>query len=535
VVGYYLDEDCRSRIPIQKRHEGGRLLEDAAAGLFDLIVVYTVDRWSRYRRVFYEGLDRLTELGLGFASATQTFETVTPGGRAMLSMLTTFAELDRDMIEEKLTGGREKWARTTFRGEDGTQYNYWTGGRVPWGYRLVEMHHRTTLALSESVLSDCGVSQVEVVRWCYDWAVTERLTCAKIAARLNSRSVPRYSHIQDGERGHLREATTPNYWTEQNVAQLLRRTIYKGEHLFGLQSKKERELIPLRYPAIVSAGLWEAAQEALVARRTWSDRNSKHLYLLRGLIRCGHCGAGFIATARYGGGKEVPGRWHYLCQTKHRMRRVRRERDGITCIAKPIRESVETLVWSDILDFIHHPSAAIEQLRGQMQRQASRGDEIRAEMCSEERSLDEKRLAEKRLVKLYTEDRVSDEQYDERSQEIETEKAAISGRIAVLKQLLAAAQQIESRLETSSEWLERMRGEADQVEEWTWERKRALIELWVNAVIVGPPTSPGEQPTIRVRYLFEDPQNAAANDTRPSTPTSPAATTRASSPSGSRS
>lgn len=517
VAGFYLDEGVSGTVPLIKRREGRRLLQDAAAGAFDSVVTYAVDRWGRTRRVFYDGLDQLTDLGIGFASATQTFETITPPGRAMLGMLTTFAELDREMIESKLTGGRWTWAARTYRAPDGHDYNYWIGGRCPWGYRLVSQDMRSALTLDERPIGDGTYSQVDVVRWIYEWTVYERLTCFAISRRLNARGVPRYSHLNDGERGHLLAPTTKGcYWTEQNVAQLIRRSLYKGEHQFGLQSKRAAPLLTARFPAIVSPSLWQAAVDAMIARRTWADRNSKHLYLLRGKVRCGCCGAGFIGTARYGGKAEQPGVWWYLCQSKHRMLRVRRERDGITCTAKPIRESVEQIVWADIQAFLCHPSEAMEQLRDQLQANANQSAEIEAEITREGETLAERRLGEKRLVRLYRDGRIGDAEYDEAQSELKAEITLLKERLATLEKLLAAEQAVEARMETAAEFLARMQERARAVEDWTWEQRRAMVELWVKEVIVDPPTEGQCAPSLRIRYLFGAPQHTTDADTRAS-------------------
>jgi site-specific DNA recombinase len=504
ITGYYFDNPCRNKVPIHKRKEGQRLLRDAKDGAFDVVLVYMIDRWSRTRRVFYDGLDALTESNVGFASATQTFETYTPGGRAFLNMLTVFAELDRDMIEVKLTDGKTKWTKTTYE-VDGQEYSFWMGGRTPYGYRVVEIQRRSGLVVDDELITERDFSSAQVVRWCYEWAVYERISCAAIARRLNARQAPRCAYLDDGGKGRLRRPTGYNYWTPQNVGQLLHRTIYKGEHTAGLQSRTGRALVPLRYPAIVSAEVWGQAQVALKERRTFSDRNAKHQYLLRGLIKCGCCGYGFVATARYGGGKERPGRWHYLCQSKHDQRRTRKERDGLTCTAKPIRETIETLVWDDICEFLRHPGKALEELRQQMEATLGRSDQIQEEALRERANLDAQRLREKRLVKLYTEGRVSDSLYDEEKQEIMESMATIAERIEALDHLLENEERVSGRLHTAQEFLNRMQERAQAAREWTWEAKRTLVELWVRQVWVDPPQAPGAQPTVRIQYLFSDP------------------------------
>lgn len=108
-----------------------RALREAEAGRFDLLLVYRVDRFSRSVRGLAQILERLDEAGVLFRSATEPFDTSSSSGRMMVQLLGVFAEFERATIVERTIAGMERKAA---RGE-------WTGGSVPFGYRLDAERH----------------------------------------------------------------------------------------------------------------------------------------------------------------------------------------------------------------------------------------------------------------------------------------------------------------------------------------------------------------------------------------------------------
>jgi hypothetical protein len=67
-------------------------LRAARAGLFDTLLVYRVDRFSRSLRDLTGLLDDLADAGVVFRSATEPFDTSTPVGRMLVQMLGVFAD-----------------------------------------------------------------------------------------------------------------------------------------------------------------------------------------------------------------------------------------------------------------------------------------------------------------------------------------------------------------------------------------------------------------------------------------------------------
>ena len=73
----------------------------------DLVLVYKLDRLSRSQKdTLYLIEDVFLKNGVDFASLNESFDTSTPFGRAMIGILSVFAQLEREQIKERTHTGR---------------------------------------------------------------------------------------------------------------------------------------------------------------------------------------------------------------------------------------------------------------------------------------------------------------------------------------------------------------------------------------------------------------------------------------------
>ncbi len=79
------------------------LLADVEPG--DTIVVYKLDRLGRSTAHVAALIADLTDRGISIESVGDGLNTSTPTGRAMLTMLAIFAEMERNFISERTTAG----------------------------------------------------------------------------------------------------------------------------------------------------------------------------------------------------------------------------------------------------------------------------------------------------------------------------------------------------------------------------------------------------------------------------------------------
>jgi DNA invertase Pin-like site-specific DNA recombinase len=103
VVQTYVDEGVSGRKT--SRPALTRMLVDARAGRFDILVVAKLDRLGRSAKHLLTILDELDGLGIAFASATQDIDTGSASGRLLYTVLGAVAEFESTLISERTLAG----------------------------------------------------------------------------------------------------------------------------------------------------------------------------------------------------------------------------------------------------------------------------------------------------------------------------------------------------------------------------------------------------------------------------------------------
>lgn len=103
-----------------------KLIKDCEDGKIDTVLVFKLDRLSRSQKdTLYLIEEVFNNNEVGFISVRESFDTTTPFGKAMIGILSVFAQLERETILERTRIGLKK------RAENG----YWRGGgKTPFAY-----------------------------------------------------------------------------------------------------------------------------------------------------------------------------------------------------------------------------------------------------------------------------------------------------------------------------------------------------------------------------------------------------------------
>ncbi len=75
---------------------------------FDVVLVWAFGRMARSVRHFLEILDELTHLGIEFVSFRENIDTGGPLGRAMIVIVGAIAELEKNLIVERVRAGMRR-------------------------------------------------------------------------------------------------------------------------------------------------------------------------------------------------------------------------------------------------------------------------------------------------------------------------------------------------------------------------------------------------------------------------------------------
>jgi site-specific DNA recombinase len=234
----------------ETRPELDRLLRDAEAGRFDVLIIPKLDRLGRSARFLFNVHKRLQDASVELMCLSPTIDATTPHGRAQLGMLAVFAEFEREMIGERVADHHAS------RKAEGLH-----NGKARYGY------------VTEKGRWSPHPTQADVVRRVFAKYVAGA-SQLKITQDLN----------RDGTR-----SLTGSKWTQGSLSKVLR-----SPHYAGLDEKGER--CPCGHEALVDEATWaraEALRESAVRHTRGGGRGRRpsgnHLFT-QGLLRCGVCG-----------------------------------------------------------------------------------------------------------------------------------------------------------------------------------------------------------------------------------------------------
>lgn len=131
-----------------------QLIKDAQSKLFDTVLVYKLDRLSRSQKdTLYLIEDIFLKNNIEFVSLLENFDTSTPFGRAVIGLLSVFAQLEREQIKERMQLGKlgrakagksMMWAKTSY----GYNYDKETGSMTVNEYEALAVKEIYSLYLA---------------------------------------------------------------------------------------------------------------------------------------------------------------------------------------------------------------------------------------------------------------------------------------------------------------------------------------------------------------------------------------------------
>lgn len=290
-VELYTDAGISAKKDSQ-RPELERMLRDAEARRFDVIVVDKVDRFYRHLRGLLGALDQLNTWNVSFVSVQERLNFTTPWGKLTLTVLGTLAEIYIDNLRQETQKGKIQRAR------DG----YWNGN-IPYGY-CRGLCSSCKEPNGEGYCPDFGKPdqgngrtlilhpvESKVVRLIYDWYITGEESCRSIAKRLLV-----YPITPDGllARSHGVPGWKPSgNFGRRTVHTILINPFYVGLTPYYGTKDAAQDLFPGKHAAIISREKYDNAQkvrQALYKTPHFHGQNRSRIYPLSGMLRCGYCG-----------------------------------------------------------------------------------------------------------------------------------------------------------------------------------------------------------------------------------------------------
>ncbi len=284
-----------------------RLMQDAKAGRFDVVVVDKIDRFYRHLAGLLTALDDLRHMNVAFASVQERLDFTSPWGKLTLTVLGILAELYLDNLRQETIKGKQERARKGLW-NGSPPYGYCKGlceaCEDPNGKGYCPDYGQANKTDGKHLIAhpiDC-----EVVKHVFAWYLEGNGSYAIIAERLNHflLELPGGEEIQVHQRGHP-GVSAPGPFRKDTIRDMINRVFYTGflpyKTSSGLGAGRTRrselanvELYPGQHPALISMEDYRKAQELrrlqTVTRHTKRDKPA-HIFPMTGILYCGYCGS----------------------------------------------------------------------------------------------------------------------------------------------------------------------------------------------------------------------------------------------------
>lgn len=279
-------------------------------------------------------------------------------------------------------------------------------------------------------------------------------------------------------------------WSIGSLQALMRNTHYIW--FWHYTDAKSGEVIKVDCPRILSTDLWSKVKEMrdiYTARR--SDNAVKHLYMLKRILRCGHCGSWLSGI--YSGQQSKN---HYYCPKKERMwtknpinQEDKWERGRVCGMTRSLNiHDTDELVWNTVVDVLSRSKIIRERIKVELLGDglaSSHSYDVELNAAKAKLKKQKKYLLglSDALIKIETErllQQLSPEQYPIIKANITNEKIKTEAEI----------EQIESEIDGANrqrkwvDWVAKFQGKIDDYKKYSPEQKKDFLTGLVTVIDV---------------------------------------------------
>lgn len=229
----------------------------AELNLYDVVLVYKLDRLSRSVSDINELLQTFDKNNVSFKSATEPYDTTTAQGKLLINIFASLAQFEREQLSERVRMGMEKKTKT----------GNWKGGMAPYGYKVIDKK------------LEIDKTEEEVIKKVY--LLTKSYGFFTVARKLS-------------ELGY--QTKNGDNWHVDTVRGIANNPVYAGYLTFSessLDYKKpanEKKLFEGNHPRIIPREEFWELQDILTRRRGSGGKRETSNYYFSSILKCGRCG-----------------------------------------------------------------------------------------------------------------------------------------------------------------------------------------------------------------------------------------------------
>ncbi len=274
-----------------------QLMDDIRAGKIKRVFCYRLDRISRSVYDFSLLWKTFDEYDVVFSSVTESFDTNTPMGRAMVLIIMTFAQLERETIVSRYTANR--YARSNS--------GVWAGGKAPYGFRITKTQID---GKTQSVLEPIP-EQLEIVARLFAEYAAGTASLYSLAKALNEDGIPTEGRASTWNPHKIRRMLRNPVYVRANVdvysyyypTSVIANDVYEfdGSHacyltVQGGKSSFGTQTLSIAYhKGIVPSETFLLVQKSLSENKQIKNGVRSQLTWLSGLLKCSGCGGRITA------------------------------------------------------------------------------------------------------------------------------------------------------------------------------------------------------------------------------------------------
>lgn len=309
-----------------RRPDFNRMLMRIKAGEPEYLVVYRLDRISRSVSDFSAILALLQKKNIHFVSLNEQFDTSTPLGRVMIVIASAFAQMEREVISERVADNMLELSKR------GT----WSGGKAPMGFvsKRVASDPERGIMKEHSILEE-DPAKFPVVQQMFARYLSDRKLMSVYRYVRNDLGITVADSVVKNILTNpvycAADVAAYDYFTALGTTVIGAREDYTGEYGIMPYNRHEEEGRKKRDPSswVISVGRHTPVVdgETFVTVQNALNENSKlhprdqsarnNYALLTGMIVCAKCG-GKIYTQPQNSGRNKNGevQFLYCCNTR---------------------------------------------------------------------------------------------------------------------------------------------------------------------------------------------------------------------------